>query len=76
MYTASCTLTQQLALFATHDGENLIKFRRISVAGSYGTIDLNVAYDEANFLLVVNILKARVRKFLSKRRLLLLWNQT
>ncbi len=29
-------------------------------AGSYGTIDLNLVYDEANLLLVVNVIKARV----------------
>ena len=30
------------------------------VIGSYGTLDLNLIYDDVNQLLVVNVLKARV----------------
>ena len=39
-------------------------------SGSYGTIDLNLVYDDVNLLLVVNVLKARV----SESRMLMPWN--
>ena len=36
--------------------------------GSYGTLDLNLIYDDVNQLLVVNVLKARVRESRHEKR--------